>query len=59
VGEVGYTSGARVIDLLGLVTPGVAAHVPSLDYDWAVQRYAPDYYLANSRFDALLWHLQQ
>jgi hypothetical protein len=59
VGEVGYTSGARVIDLLGLVTPGVAAHVPSLDYGWAVQRYAPDYYLANSRFDALLWHLQQ
>ena len=42
VGEVGYYSQARVIDLLGLVTPGAAAQVPAHDFDWAVQRYTPD-----------------
>jgi hypothetical protein len=52
-----------VIDLLGLVTPGAAAHVPAHDYAWAVQRYGPDYYLGNSRFEGtpqgegLLMHL--
>jgi hypothetical protein len=51
VGEIGYYSQARVVDLLGLVTPGAAAQVPAHDYDWAVQRYAPEYYLANSRFE--------
>jgi hypothetical protein len=51
VGEIGYYSQARVIDLLGLVTPGAAAQVPAHAYDWAVQRYAPEYYLANSRFE--------
>ena len=63
VGEVGYYSQARVIDLLGLVTPGAAAQVPAHDFDWAVQRYTPEYYLANSRFEGtpqvegLLMHL--
>jgi hypothetical protein len=51
VGEIGYYSQARVIDLLGLVTPGAAAEVPAHAYDWAVLRYAPEYYLANSRFE--------
>jgi hypothetical protein len=54
VGEIGYVSDSRVVDLLGLVTPGAAAHVPFWDYAWAIQRYRPDYYLANSRFNALL-----
>ena len=51
VGEIGYYSEARVIDLLGLVTPGAAAQIPGHDYEWAVLRYAPEYYLANSRFE--------
>jgi hypothetical protein len=51
VGEIGYYSQARVIDLLGLVTPGAAGHVAAHDFEWAVQRYGPEYYLANDRFE--------
>lgn len=51
VGEIGYYSGSRVVDLLGLVTPGAASHVPTRDFEWAVQRYQPDYYLADDRFE--------
>ena len=51
VGEIGYYSGSRVIDLLGLVTPGAAPHVPMRDFEWAVLRYQPDYYLADNRFE--------
>lgn len=54
VGEMGYYSQAQVVDLLGLVTPGAAAHVPFADYDWPIQQYLPEYYLANTRFDKLL-----
>lgn len=59
VGEIGYYSRMNLVDLLGLVTPDAAAQVPSHNFEWTVQRYKPQYYLANARFDALLGHIEQ
>jgi hypothetical protein len=55
VGKLGYYSNARIIDLLGLVTPGASAHVIANDWDWAIQRYQPDYYIAHGCFEPQ-WH---
>lgn len=38
-----YYKNGTVIDALGLVTPGVAEHVKTQDFDWYVHQYQPDY----------------
>ena len=55
VGKLGYYSDAHIIDLLGLVTPGASAHVIANDWDWAIQHYQPDYYIAHGCFEPQ-WH---
>lgn len=50
VGRIGYFSRRRIIDLMGLVTPGVAERVANQDLLWAVYEYKPDYYLVGSTF---------
>ncbi|MDQ6692885.1 MAG: hypothetical protein M3014_00460 [Chloroflexota bacterium] len=54
IGRIGYYSGNRIIDPLGLITPGAAAHVPTWDYSWTVLHYKPDYYLAQDTFEPIL-----
>ncbi len=50
IGQIGYYSDRRIIDVLGLVTPGVVDHVKKGDFLWAYLRYKPDYIVYNSIF---------
>ncbi|MFB3854945.1 MAG: hypothetical protein ACE148_14130 [Vicinamibacterales bacterium] len=50
IGRLGYYSRRRIVDLMGLVTPGVAEHVAQQDTLWAIYEYKPDYYVTNSVF---------
>lgn len=43
VGVLGYYSGDRVIDMLGLTSPEVIPHLASQDYLWVVRRDRPRY----------------
>lgn len=52
VGIVGYFSERQIIDLLGLVTPGIAPFLLERDHAGIVQAFQPDYYIRNTRFDA-------
>ena len=52
IGRIGFDSERRVVDLLGLVTPGVAAHVARSDFTWAHMTYKPDYIIYNEAFAA-------
>ncbi|HZT41967.1 MAG TPA: hypothetical protein VFA07_07245 [Chthonomonadaceae bacterium] len=54
IGYIGYYSQRRMIDPLGLVNSGVAAHVAQGDLGWAYERYRPDYILVHPRFNAIL-----
>ncbi|HQN94932.1 MAG TPA: hypothetical protein PLM61_01100 [Thermoanaerobaculales bacterium] len=52
VGYLGYYTDNRIVDLLGLVTPGLTEHVAAGDFAWGFWRERPDYlvYLEGSRF---------
>lgn len=52
VGYLGYYTDNRIVDLLGLVTPGLTEHVAAGDFAWGFRRERPDYlvYLEGSRF---------
>lgn len=54
VGYFGYHAQRKIIDLVGLVTPGVSEYIRARDFKWAVLAYAPDYYIYNSEFEGLL-----
>jgi len=54
VGYLGYHSERRVIDLVGLITPGVAKHVRNRDLHWAIKKFRPDYFISNSEFNGWL-----
>lgn len=48
IGVLGYFyRQGKVIDGLGLVTPGVADHVRQQDYTWYVHEYQPDFLMFN------------
>jgi arabinofuranosyltransferase len=50
IGRVGYYSRRRIIDQMGLVTPGASDRVLRRDFLWTIYTYQPDYYLVNSLF---------
>lgn len=54
VGYFGYYAQRKIIDLVGLVSPGVSEHIRAKDFQWAVIAYEPDYYIYNSEFEGLL-----
>ena len=48
IGVIGYFyQRGKIIDALGLVTPGVAEHVALEDYGWYLRHYGPDYLMFN------------
>ncbi len=50
IGQIGYYSERRIVDLLGLVSPGVAKRLKQGNFLWAYQFYRPDYVLYNPLF---------
>lgn len=52
VGYLGFHTDNRIVDLLGLVTPGLEEHVAAGDFAWGFWREQPDYLvcLEGSRF---------
>jgi hypothetical protein len=45
VGILGYFSNRTIIDMAGLVTPGVSRHTFLNDSYWAIRYYRPDYFV--------------
>lgn len=45
VGVLGYFSNRTIIDMAGLVTPGVSRHVFLNDPYWPIRYYRPDYFI--------------
>ncbi len=43
VGQIGYYSQRKIIDMTGMVTKGVVAHLKLRDFDWTLNEYKPDY----------------
>lgn len=54
VGYFGYHAERKVIDLVGVVTPGVSEHIRRGDFQWAVQNFQPDYFFYNEEFKGWL-----
>ena len=54
VGYFGYYAQRKIIDLVGLVTPGVSDHIRERDFSWAVKKYRPDYLVYNPEFEGWL-----
>ncbi|MBI1881653.1 MAG: hypothetical protein HYR94_26035, partial [Chloroflexi bacterium] len=42
IGHLGYWSGRRIIDIVGLAQPDVAPHIAEGDFGYAVRHYQPD-----------------
>ena len=59
IGYLGYYSQRRIIDLSGLVTPGVSKHIRNRDFQWAVKKYSPDYFVFNPQFSGWIRILNQ
>lgn len=54
VGYFGYYAQRKIIDLVGLITPGVSSHIRRGDFQWAVKEYKPDYFIYNEEFSGWL-----
>lgn len=54
VGYLGYHAERKVIDLVGLVTPEVSKHVRERNFEWAVIKYKPDYFIHSTEFNGWL-----
>lgn len=50
IGQIGYYSNRKIIDVLGLVTPGAAKRVAKGDFLWVYLAYQPDYIIYNDIF---------
>jgi tetratricopeptide (TPR) repeat protein len=53
IGYLGYYTDNRIVDLLGLITPGTASHIAEGDVAWAFWQDMPDYYLYLPSFSLL------
>jgi hypothetical protein len=42
IGHLGYWSGRRIIDIVGLAQPDVASHIAQGDFGYAIHQYQPD-----------------
>jgi hypothetical protein len=42
IGHLGYWSGRRIIDIVGLAQPDVAPHIAAGDFGYAIRHYQPD-----------------
>lgn len=54
IGYFGYHARRKIIDLVGLITPGVSDHIRKRDFQWAVMKYKPDYFIYNPEFKGWL-----
>ena len=54
VGYLGYHAQRKVVDLVGLVTPEVSKHVRERDFEWAMIKYKPDYFIHSTEFNGWL-----
>jgi len=54
IGYLGYHAQRKAVDLVGLVTPGVSEHVRQGDFQWAIKKYQPDYFIFNEEFQGWL-----
>ncbi len=50
VGQIGYYSRRKIIDLTGMVTKDVVEHLKLRDFNWTYEEYKPDYILDNPSF---------
>jgi hypothetical protein len=50
IGRIGYYSNRRIVDQMGLVTPGAIDRVRDRDLTWVLHALKPDYYLVHSSF---------
>lgn len=44
IGQLGYVSGLRMVDYLGLLDPRANSHVRTQDWSWWMDTYCPDYW---------------
>lgn len=51
IGQIGYYSNRKIMDVLGLVTPGAAKRVAKGDFLWVYLAYQPDYIIYNDIFE--------
>ncbi len=56
IGYLGYYTDCRIVDLMGLVTSGVAEHIAAGDFAWSFWRHRPDFlvYLQGSGFETAI-----
>jgi hypothetical protein len=45
IGQLGYLSGLRMVDYVGLLDPQANSHMERQDWDWWVDAYHPDYWV--------------
>jgi hypothetical protein len=53
IGVLGWYSHRPIIDLLGLVNPGISPHVRTHDYAFAYKTYMPDFIILSPQFTRL------
>lgn len=51
IGLIGYFSHRQIVDLLGLITPGMEPYLLKRDHAGILQAYHPDYYIRNGDYD--------
>jgi arabinofuranosyltransferase len=58
-GYLGYYTRNRVIDLTGLLTPGVSDHIRARELTWGFLHYQPDYVVIVPEFDWIMGAVRQ
>ncbi|MDD5367618.1 MAG: hypothetical protein PHQ40_00915 [Anaerolineaceae bacterium] len=50
IGQIAFYSNRYMVDMLGLVSPGISQRVAQNNWLWAFQKYKPDYIIYNAIF---------